>query len=61
MIPLSYEHAIKVLTLDYPSTERRPHVALEAFAVLLQVLCSLLVQRIRRVRLKEEKLYPSAC
>jgi len=52
----SFEHAIEVLSLDCAAAERCAHVALEALSVLLEVFGSLFVQRVRRVRLEEEKL-----
>jgi hypothetical protein len=53
----SLEHAIKALALDGTATKRGSHITLEAFPVLLEVFSSLLIQRIRRVRLEEEELY----
>jgi hypothetical protein len=52
----SLEHAIEVLSLDGTTAQGSAHVALEAFAVRLEVLGSLLVQRVRRIRLEEEEL-----
>jgi hypothetical protein len=52
----SFEHAIEGLALDCATTERCAYVALETLSVLLEVFGSLLVQRVRRVRLEEEEL-----
>jgi hypothetical protein len=41
-----FEHAIEVLALDCATAQRSAHVALEAFSVRLEVLGSLLVQRV---------------
>jgi hypothetical protein len=54
----SLEHAVEVLSLHSPTAQRSAYVALEAFSVRLEVFSSLLVQRVRRVRLEEEELYP---
>jgi hypothetical protein len=52
----SFEDAIEGLALDCATTERCAYVALETLSVLLEVFGSLLVQRVRRVRLEEEEL-----
>lgn len=54
----SLEHTIKRLPPHRPSTKTTPNIPLEPLAINLQILCSLLVQRITRIRLEEQELQP---
>lgn len=51
-------HPIKPNLLDLPTRHGRPHIPLEALPVHPQILRRLLIQRIRRVGLQEQKLQP---
>lgn len=55
-IPHSLKHTIKRLPPHRPTTQTTPNIPLETLAVNLQILRSLLVQRVTRIRLEEQEL-----
>lgn len=54
--PPSFQDPLIRLPLNRSSTHRRPHIPFEALPIILQILRSLFVQRIRRIWLQEEEL-----
>ena len=52
----SLQHPIVRLTLHAPTAHTTPHVSLEPLAIRFQILGSLLIQRIARVRLEKQEL-----
>jgi len=50
------QHSIKALSPHRTTSHRHSHIPLKAFPVVLQILCSILIQGITCIRFQEEKL-----